>query len=1173
MRLNSIKLAGFKSFVDPTHLLLQSNLTAIVGPNGCGKSNIVDAIHCVLGSTSKNLRADLMSDVIFNGTTTRKPVGQASIELIFDNSDARIGGEFASYPEISIRRELGRDGQSTYYLNGVRCRRRDITDIFLGTGLGNNSYAIIEQGMISRLIEAKPEELRAHVEEAAGTSKYKERRRETENRIKHTRENLDRLNDLREEQAKQLSHLQRQANAAERYKTLKAEQRLIRAQLHVILWQGLNQKIATYDQKITTQETALEAKIAELRNVDKDIEYKRSLRIEHNDALNEVQSQYYSLGAEISRIEQNISHAKERKKQLETDYEQLETSYQELKQQHFEDQNQLQELTSEISTVEALFHESKEQALVSHSELKTAEEKMHFWQERWDDFNQVCAQASKQAEVEKTKIQHLEQKQQALLTRLQRIKQEQSSQGSETLTKEVSELLEEQKKCQMQLESSQEQLELIQENIQLQRNHYHEAQQDVNKVTKELRDLQAKHASMQALQQIALGKNDAEIKTWLAKNDLEGHQRLAENLEVESGYEVAVETILANHLDAICMDDFNHLASVIDDLRNADVSFFNAKAHNTSSHKSNDKSKQFISLKEKVKSTLPVANLLQNVYVVDHLSDALRQIDLLDDDESFVTRDGVWLSATWLRVSRIATEKTGVLQREHDLKELHQQIADHQALLTKQEMRYQEAEKQLNFHTEERETIQHQLQSQKAKNSDLLAQINAKESYIQQLNQKNVSLQNELLENEQQLNDVEEALEESRKNLSMIIHQAEDADERRQTLLSEREQLRSSLDEARDQANMFRQKTDESQVRMESMRTQVHYLTQNLVRVERQVTTITERRQVITDALNNINDPLPELNIELQRTLEKRAAIEESLNQARQAVETLESGLQGLEKNRQQIEKDSQDIRSGLEELRLQCQSFRVKVTTHVEQIEEAGFTLETLQQELPEQTDANEWQENLVKIDNRIQRLGPINLAAIDEYASLAERKEYLDKQHDDLVEALTTLENAIQKIDKETRIRFKETFTQLNDSFRTYFQQIFGGGEANLELTSDDFLETGVIVKAQPPGKRNSTIHLLSGGEKALTAIALVFAIFSLNPAPFCVLDEVDAPLDDVNVGRFCNLVKKMAEKIQFIFISHNKITIEMGQQLAGVTMNEPGVSRLVSVDVEQAISLANA
>jgi chromosome segregation protein len=1169
MRLKSIKLWGFKSFVDATQLQLLGNRTAIVGPNGCGKSNIVDAIHCVLGSTSKNLRADLMSDVIFNGTTTRKPVGQASIELAFDNSSGRIGGEYAQYPEISVRRELNRDGQSNYYINGTSCRRRDITDIFLGTGLGQNSYAIIGQGTIARLIEAKPEELRNHVEEAAGTSKYKERRRETENRIKHTRENLDRLNDLREEQIKQLSHLQRQANAAERFKTLKQEHRLLKAQLQAILWQSLSEQIGSYDSQIKTQETLLEAKLAELTHIDAEVESQRSIRIELNDKYSDIQSGYYGLGADITGLEQRITHSKERIRQLENDAQQLETSYQELTTQNAEDQQQIEERSEEVIQVELNFEQFKDQAETLQESLSNAQQAMHQWQEQWDAFNTASAQTSKQIEVEKTKIHHLEQKQQSLLQRIARIRDEETQQNSEELLQEVLVFKEQQSLCQARLEELQATLDGLHDKITSQRVAYQEAQQQVTILTKELRDQQAKYASLEALQRIALGKSDTEITGWLQNHALEKRPRLAEGLTVESGWEVAVETALESHLDAIGLDDFNDIREAIVSLQNADVTFFNINSAQSNA----ETNAKLIPLKSKLSTQWPALNLLQHVYCVEDLNEALQAYPLLQSHESIMTRDGIWLSSSWLKIARQVTQKSGVLQREQDIKEVQRIISDKQNILDNHERDCLRMQDQLNFYTEEREAMQHQYQSLKAKNSDYLAQIRAKENYAAQLQLKQASLMEEMQESDKQLVEVEQSLEESRTHLAQISELVLDEKSQREQLLNSKEQFRVELDQVREQTAYYKQNASEAQLRLESIRNQVQFLTQNISRTQRQLATIEERRIQLKESLAEMQSPLPELTQELQQTLAKRALIESDLKEAKAQLDNVDNAIAVHEKNRHSFEKEHANLRNSLEEMRLSCQSIKVRHATHFEQVQEAGFTLETLLQELPENYDAASWEESIIKIDTRIQRLGPINLAAIEEYSQLLERKEYIDKQNDDLVEALTTLEDAIKKIDRETRARFKETFNLLNENFKIYFNQIFGGGEASLELTSDDLLESGVIVRAQPPGKKNTTIHLLSGGEKALTAIALVFAIFNLNPAPFCVLDEVDAPLDDANVVRFCNLVKKMSEKIQFIFISHNKITIEMGQQLAGVTMHEPGVSRLVSVDIDEAINLATA
>ncbi len=1165
MRLNSIKLAGFKSFVDPTQMLFQSNLTAIVGPNGCGKSNIVDAIHCVLGSSSKRLRAEMMANVIFNGTSKRKPVGQASVELIFDNSDSRIAGEYINYPEIAFRRELTSDGQSYYFINGTACRKKDVTDIFLGTGL---EYAIIDQGMIAKLVEAKPEELRAYVEEAAGISRYKERRRETENRIKHTRENLERLNDIREEHSKQLIHLQKQANAAERFKVLKAEQRLLRAQLQALLWKDIYEQIVEVENKTRSQEILLEAKHAELTSIQKKIEFNRSARAEQNDNVNEIQNDYYKTGVEINSLEQRVKHSKERLQQLEKDRKELVSTIVELNQQLDEDQQQTDEVIRDIQILESSFADSKQQAIEEQEELKIAEKNMLSWQEQWDEFNENSAQATKEVELEKTRILHLEQKQQTLLQRIARVRDEQAKQCNEELLANILELSAQQADCQQEIELLQERISSLQDDIQIIKIRNQEAGQKLGELNKELRDLQARYASMEALQQIALGKSNTKRNNWLQQNKLSHHTCLAEGLDVEIGWELAIETALASYLDAVCVEEFSCLQEAISSLQEADISFFNTKTTNTVKN-----ANKLTSLSEKVTSNWPVASLLQSIYIADSFGEALACLQFLEPNESIITQDGVWLGHSWLKISRTTHQTTGVIQREHGIKELQHSISQHQTTLAKLETFYQEEQDKLNINMEERELLQHELQLLKSKNSDLLAQIKAKKNYSEQLKQKQISLNQEMRENDQLLEEVEHTLTKAKANLVSISQQAEDIAHCRKERIIERDLLKAKLEQIRQRAITCQQKADENKIRLESKRDQYHFLTQNISRLVRQIDSIKERHDNNIKLLSEINDPLPELTSELQQTLGKRIVIEEELRKSKQHFQEIESKLNELEKQRQQIEQIAQDSRDQLESMRLNCQGLKVRNESHTENIQQAGFSLEIILQEIPGLANPSNWEEKLIKIENRITRLGPINLAAIDEYADLLKRKEYLDNQYNDLIEALDTLENAIRKIDKETRLRFKETYNKLDDLFRALFAQIFDGGEAYLELTSDDLLETGVTVKAQPPGKRNSTIHLLSGGEKALTAIALVFAIFNLNPAPFCVLDEVDAPLDDVNVGRFCNLVKKMSEKVQFIFISHNKISIEMAEQLAGITMHEPGVSRLVSVDINQAISMATS
>lgn len=1167
MRLHSIKLAGFKSFVDPTNLVFQSNLTAIVGPNGCGKSNIVDAIHCVLGSTAKNLRADQMADIIFNGTTNRKPVSQAALELIFDNSEGRITGEYAKFQEISIRRELNRDGQSSYYINSTRCRRRDITDIFLGTGLGPNSYAIIEQGMISKLIEAKPDELRVYVEEAAGISKYKERRRETENRIRHTRENLDRLNDIREELAKQLQHLQRQANAAERYKVLKNEQRLFKAQLQTIYWRLLTVEIADVEIVIRDYENQLEAKITEQRHIDTELEEYRLKRIESNDHVNEIQSSFYGLGSDISRLEQTIHHAKERQRQLETDQTQLEANYQELQQQLEEDQLQIEENAQEIVQIEESLAVAQQQSQEARQKLSSAENQMMTWQENWDEFNSAAAQVTKQIEVEKTRIQHLEQRKIQLEQRITRIQEEQSQYDLQQLKQEINALSMQRDEYEQQVETIQEKIHTNNDLINEQRKSSKEIQDELNNLNNHLRSIKARLTSLEALQEVALGKNQHSLNTWLENHQLSKRPRLAEGLEVEKGWEIAVETVLGSHLEAVCVENIGHFTEALNNLNNTSITLFN-----TGSNEKNVQHKNAPSLIEKIKCDWSLKNLLAHIYIAETLSDAFILLENLDIHESVITRDGVWLGHNWLQIKKAVDEKSGIIQREKEIKLLTIEINAQQELINEQEQLLQTVQENLQQSEVERQHYQQQLNEMTKRYGETNVLLSSKETRLEQLQHQAIVLEQERVENEQQLQEVAEQLQQSQQTLTQVHESAMQDSTRRMQFLEQRDEYRTQLETLRQQALMSKQQADDFQVRFESMRNQQHYLQQNILRNEKQLHGIQEKRENLKEALIEVVKPIPDWNEELHCLLEKRSHVEHDLNTAKQILEQIETTILQAEKNKNKLQEMIQDIRNDLENKRLSCQALKIKHTGHQEQVEQAGFTIEQIQQELPEEVQKQEWEEKIERVDNRIQRLGAINLAAIEEYAQLSERKQFLDQQNDDLVEALNTLENAIRKIDRETRSRFKETFTRLNDSFKEYFKEIFCGGDANLELTDEDLLESGVLVKAQPPGKRNSTIHLLSGGEKALTAIALVFGLFNLNPAPFCVLDEVDAPLDDVNVGRFCNLVKKMSEKVQFIFISHNKITIEMGQQLAGVTMQEAGVSRLVSVDIDQAIALAN-
>jgi chromosome segregation protein len=1167
--LKSIKLTGFKSFVDQTVINFSSNLTAVVGPNGCGKSNVVDAIRWVIGeSSAKNLRAESMADVIFNGTTNRKPVGQASIELVFDNTDGRLSSEYARYNEISVRRILQRDGQSKYFLNNTQCRRKDILDVFLGTGLGPRSYSIIEQGMISRIIEAKPEDLRVFLEETAGISKYKERRRETETRIRHTRENLDRLKDLRDELEKQLEKLKRQASAAERYKVLKQEFRVLSAQLHLMQLRDLRSELAEVTDRIQVNETLIEARVAEQLNIDKNIELIRIQHTEHNDECNEIQGQFYRLGTEIAKLEHTITHAVDREQQLKHDLSQIESNLLRLDEQQLADQDQLRDAQEDLRQIEESTRQYAEDAVSSGQILQEAQQQLQRSQQTWDAFQATIADAKRHVEVTRTQLQHHENRAESFQNRRSRLLQ----QLSELSTDDISEDIE---VDQMQVTELQQQLAGLQQALdeaKSQITEYRESQRNAQETLQDsrgnLQRLQGRQSSLHALQEVAMGRKNSVHQTWLADHGLTDNARLAESLSVDSGWEKAVETVLDQHLEAVCIEDFQQIAAHIDQLGAANISFINTGASvDITPHEI------AVPLATKVQSQLPMAEFLAGIYVADNLSAALELLPRLRAHESIVTQDGVWLSRMWLRIQHAVDEHSGVLARQQELTDVTTQIAQLQQQVESKQELLESVTAMLHAAEEELDHQQQQHREKSTQLADIRSQLSAKNSKLEQLQERSEQLQDEVNEISESAEQVQEEIQQFKAKLDNAEQQMAANIEQGRELQAHREQSQENMRHVQHNAQLAKQKADEMQIRCASTQNQIHYLEQGIARASQQVQQLSERRENALDTIASLIEPLPEMRENLAILLEQRLEVEKALTAAKQLLSEFDQQLREAEKRRASIDDAVQEIRSQHEQLRMAQQTAKIKSETHEENIAKSGLTNEEILEALPEDAEVSVWNQQIESTDLRIQRLGPINLAAIEEYQQLSERKEYLDQQDGDLTEALETLESAIRKIDRETRAKFKETFEQVNLTFQAYFPKIFGGGQACLELTGDELLDAGISVKAQPPGKRNTSIHILSGGEKALTAIALVFSLFQLNPAPFCILDEVDAPLDDANVARYCNLVKEMSEKVQFLFISHNKIAIEMAKQLCGVTMHEPGVSRLVAVDIDEAIAMATS
>ena len=1166
MRLTTIKLAGFKSFVDPTTLHFPTNMTGVVGPNGCGKSNIIDAIRWVMGeSAASRLRGDALTDVIFSGSTGRKPVGSAMVELLFDNSDGLIAGEYASYNEISVKRVVSRDGQSQYFLNGVRCRRRDITDLFLGTGLGPRSYSIIEQGMISEIVEADPEQLRNHLEEAAGISKYKERRKETESRIKATRENLDRVRDVRDEVDKQLEHLKRQARTAERWQALKDEQKRKESEVKALQLRSAQGELDAHSAALRKADLAIEQQLAEQRRCEAELEAGREKHAAAAEHMNGVQAEVYKVGAEIARIEQQIQHSRELAEQLERARVETERAHAELTEHVAADRQRFEELGALLAESAPQLETLREADENAGDALRLAEAKLAEWQQQWDAHAQATSQAAQAAEVERTRLDYLDKQCLAADQRRATLEAERNASNLEDLGQALERLG-------LDHASLREQVDLQTAALD-ERRQVAEAALEAERTTQsllsarrgELEKLRGRFASLEALQHAALGDPGAQARDWLDRLGLAGARRLGESLQVEKGWERAVETVLDGWLEAVLVDEPGSLASELATLGEADLVLLAADGHGVDAPPG--------TLAARVQGPAAARALLARVRTAESTSEARAQVDALGVGESVVTPDGEWFGHGFLRVQRGAGAQVGMLAREREIREaaarideLEQELAAHEDTLERSRQERIDAERA-------RDDAQREIYAANRRLAEVGGLLQSQRGRLDSAQERLQRVASELDDVDARLTLDREQVREARGRIEAALTHMGELEQRRQALDAERRSLLEAREEARMNAREARDAAHQLALSIESRRSAVASLEQSLQRMHAQLEQFDTRRSEIATQLAAGGDPLAGLEEQRQACLNQRLLVDRQMVEARQALQEQDAELRRLEQARHQYEQSLGERREQLADLRLREQEHRIRAQSLAAAIAEAGFELEPLLEALPGEADPMQWQADLGDLEQKIRRLEPVNLAAIQEYEEQSQRKNYLDAQLNDLATALETLEGAIRKIDKETRARFRETFDRVNAGVQELFPRLFGGGQAHLELTGDDLLSTGVTIMARPPGKRVSSISLLSGGEKAMTAVALVFAIFRLNPAPFCLLDEVDAPLDEANVGRFSSLVSEMSEQVQFIFVTHNKATMEAARQLCGVTMREPGVSRLVQVDLAEAAKLAGA
>jgi len=1164
MRLKSIKLAGFKSFVDATTVPFISNMTAIVGPNGCGKSNIIDAVRWVMGeSSAKNLRGESMSDVIFNGSSERQLVGQASIELLFDNCSGKLTGEYAAFSEISIKRKVTREGTSQYYLNGTKCRRRDVTDIFLGTGMGPRSYAIIEQGMITRLIESKPEELRVYLEEAAGISKYKERRRETENRMKRAQDNLDRLSDIRDELGKQLQHLKRQASAAERYADYKKQQRFTTAKLNAVHWQSLDQQRLVKADAVSEREMRIEKVLHEKLLNQNCIEGFRSELEDAQQAFNKLQAAYYQSGAKIATLEQKLKYQKERLQQQDKEQTQLNQELNLAKAKVAADTEQLENVARELEDLSPVVEEAIKNAECGALERDQNELGMTRWQQAWDQYNKEAASLRQTASVKQSAIRQVEVRLQQLFVRKEKLEKEQSELKSQ-LSQDDAELLETQlQDLKLRLDEVQTRADALLPKINHLRRSIEKNEEARLLASSALSEKKAVLASLNTLQNAALGK-DEQVLAWLDQHDISSVVQLLDEVSVRQGWEMAVEHVLASWLKGVLVDQFESLRDTAFDNLNQSLTLIKRTAIPTNQVYAG-------TLASCVSGAPVLIDFLNTIKLADSYQDAVsRAVDLLAG-ESLVTPQGLWVGKDWIKSYQASEGQSGFVARKERIVLLLAEISEIEQHMQARTALVGESKQQLKKYEDQQRHFEALFKDLSQESARLASQQSVNEAKRDQFRLRVTRNADDLSEVIEGVETEQDAMLTLKGEWQAALTALDVLNGDEASLMAQRTEIQDSLDRDRQQARELQQSAHQLQLELHKKQSHQVALKQSVSRLKEEVGYIQGKIKAL-DSVESVDEAsLFELEAELESLLEFRLRHEEDLSNARVKTERLASSLRDAESNRSRHESALQDDRGQLEQLRMDCQALEINQRTLLEAVEADGFDLNALIVDGVE--SESELEENLRRLTARIQKLGPINLAAIDEYQVQSQRKAYLDDQNEDLLEALEFLLSAIRKIDKETRARFKETYDLVNEGLQRLFPKIFGGGNACLELTDDDLLATGVSIIARPPGKKNATIHLLSGGEKALTAIALIFAIFELNPAPFCMLDEVDAPLDDTNVGRFANLVKEMSAQVQFIYISHNKVSMEKADQLMGVTMHEPGVSRLVSVDVEEAVAMVEA
>lgn len=1171
MRLTQIKLAGFKSFVDPTHIHIPSQLVGVVGPNGCGKSNIIDAVRWVLGETrASELRGESMQDVIFNGSSTRKPAARASVELVFSNENSRALGQWSQYSEISVRRVLTRDGTSAYYINNQQVRRRDVHDIFLGTGLGSRGYAIIGQGMISRIIEARPEELRIFLEEAAGVSRYKERRRETANRLESTRENLVRVEDILRELTDQLERLEAQAEVATRYQQLQAEGEQKLHALWLLKKQMAEETRQRKAREVEQAQNELEAALAQLRHQQANLESMRQAHYAAGDTVHALQGALYEANSEVSRLEAEIRYVVDARNRLQQQRAQLQESIERARAEQQEGEELLAVAEEELALCAARTEEARAALDDAQGQLPALEERVREGMMALSQQRSELAQVEQALALTAQSQREADRQLQQLVARRERLQSHASNLVEPDLDRirqvegDLAVTRQRVQECEAALLELEEKLPQLDSERRRAQQH---AQQEAGRVA----TIEARLGALTRLQQDV--QQRGELQPWLEKHELAQRTRLWQRLEVQPGWEVAIEAVLRERLASIELNDLEWAAGFLRDAPPARVAFFQMPVPAVLQVESNGlvPAMSVLRITDPALRTL-VQGWLRGAYLAEDAVQALRARATLPAGGVFVVPAGHLIDANGIQFYAPDSEQAGMLARQQEIGNLARELKAQQLLADEARTAASRAEAAYQQLAQALPAARQRLAEVTSRQHELQLEH---ERLLQQAAQSE-EMQRRLAEERAEIDALEEELRAQREEAEARFETLDSELAERQETFAQREMtlehLQAEVDTARERVRELERVAQQAEFDERSAEARIAELRRMLQRAGEQLERAARDVVRVDEELQQLDDQAAQAG--LQSALALRAEREQALARARAELDALTAELRKADEQRLEIERSLEPYRNRITQLQLEEQAARLELEQYARQLDENQVNQQALLawlDEAPQERRRATWlQAEVQRIGREVAALGAVNLAALEELAAARERQSFLLAQRNDLVTAIDTLEDAIRRIDRETRQLLQETFDTVNRHFGELFPQLFGGGEARLIMTGEEILDAGVQVMAQPPGKRNSTIHLLSGGEKALTATALVFALFKLNPAPFCLLDEVDAPLDDANTERYANLVRSMSEHTQFLFISHNKIAMEMAHQLIGVTMQEQGVSRIVAVDIDAAVKL---